>query len=61
MEWPDIFFEPVNLPLIGSDPALIHESDCEKCKYYNNYLGDDHCGLFYSYPGPRCSQFKEKK
>ena len=61
MKWPDTSFEPVNLPVIGPDPSLIPESDCEKCKYFRNYLGDGHCRLFDYYPRPRCSQFKEKK
>lgn len=65
MKWCDIFFEPINLPVIGSDPALIADADCENCMY-SRYVNEDyqdnhHCYMFEFSPGNKCGQFKKVK
>lgn len=62
MKWAEMFFEPINLPIIGSDPNLISDADCENCKY-SRYSNEDHqdnyhCYMFEFSPGAKCGQFK---
>lgn len=62
MEWFDIKFDPINLPLIGSDPSLIPDADCENCKYWHlrndEAYPNQHCYMFEDSPGDKCGQFK---
>ncbi|CAB4168984.1 hypothetical protein UFOVP1516_19 [uncultured Caudovirales phage] len=63
MKWADIFFEPINLPIIGSDPNLIPDADCDNCRYGvktlgRDYLGEDYCYMFENSPGSKCGQFQ---
>jgi hypothetical protein len=62
MNWPDMIFEPVNLPIIGSDPNLIPDADCDNCKWSKiNDEGANYCYMFSTRPGLKCGQFKELK
>ena len=55
----DMFFEPVNLLTIGSDPKFLPKADCKNCKYSGKF-DDQHCYMFKTKPGDKCGQFKEK-
>ncbi len=58
MIWPDLTFGAVNLPLIGSDPALIPLADCKNCKWSGQH-DNQWCYMFDRMPGERCGQFKK--
>lgn len=61
MKWAEMFFEPINLPIIGSDPNLIPDADCENCNYFvTSYIESTNqwCYMFEKSPGTKCGQFK---